>query len=86
MNKWYEEISKLDNSDNLLKTNSQNRTVKMIIGHMVDSVSNNTHRLIHMQYQESPLILSNYANNGNNDRWISIQNYQMKDWHNHLSL
>lgn len=57
------------------KTNSQNRTVKQIVGHLVDSASNNTHRIIHLQYQPSPLIFPDYANLGVNDRWIAIQNY-----------
>lgn len=62
------------------KRNSQNRTIKQIVGHMVDSASNNTHRIVHLQYQPSPLIYPDYANLGNNDRWIAIQNYQAEDW------
>jgi hypothetical protein len=53
---------------------------------MVDSASNNTHRVIHLQYQPSPLIFPDYANNGNNDRWIAIQNYQSEDWNNLVQL
>jgi hypothetical protein len=69
-------------SDDLISTkkNSQNRTIKQIVGHMIDSASNNTHRIVHMQYQESPLKFPNYATDGNNDRWIAIQNYQDEDW------
>ena len=62
------------------RQNSQNRTIRQIVGHMVDSASNNTHRIVHLQYRESPLKFPNYATNGNNDRWISIQNYQEEDW------
>jgi hypothetical protein len=62
------------------RRNSQNRTIKQIVGHMIDSASNNTHRTIHMQYGPNPLIFPNYATNGNNDRWIAIQNYQEEDW------
>jgi len=47
---------------------------------MVDSATNNTHRIIHMHYQDSPISYPDYANLGNNDRWISIQNYQEEDW------
>ncbi len=47
---------------------------------MVDSASNNTHRIVHLQYQESPLQFPNYATNGNNDRWIAIQDYQNENW------
>jgi hypothetical protein len=60
--------------------NNQNRNIRQIVGHMVDSASNNTHRIIHMHYQESPAEFPDYANHGNNDRWIVIQNYQEEDW------
>jgi len=62
------------------RRNSQNRTIRQIVGHMVDSASNNTHRIVHLQYRESPLDFPNYASNGNNNRWIAIQNYQEEDW------
>jgi hypothetical protein len=62
------------------KRNIQDRTIKQILGHMVDSASNNIHRIVHLQYQESPLRFPNYATNGNNDRWIAIQNYQDENW------
>ena len=68
------------------RKNIQNRTIKQIMGHMVDSASNNTHRIIHLQYQPSPLIFPDYANLGNNDRWIALQNYQDEDWENLVQL
>jgi predicted MPP superfamily phosphohydrolase len=64
------------------RRNSQNRTIKQIVGHMVDSASNNTHRVVHLQYRELPLRFPNYATYGNNDRWIAIQNYQDENWKN----
>ena len=69
-----------------LRRNSQNRTIKQILGHTVDSTSNNIHRIIHLQYQQSPLIFPNYATFGNNDRWIAIQDYQNEDWSNLIQL
>jgi hypothetical protein len=66
--------------------NSQNRSVKQILGHLIDSTSNNTHRVVHLQYQTSPFAFPNYATYGNNDRWIAIQNYQDEDWHNMIQL
>jgi hypothetical protein len=60
--------------------NSQNRTIPQVVGHMVDSASNNTHRIVHLQYRESPLHFPDYANLGINDRWIAIQSYQEEDW------
>lgn len=68
------------------RRNSQNRTIKQIIGHLVDSASNNTHRLVHLQYRELPLRFPNYATYGNNDRWIAIQNYQNENWENLVQL
>jgi hypothetical protein len=69
-------------SEDIITTrrNSQNRTIKQILGHMVDSASNNTHRIVHLQYQPSPFLFPNYASLGNNDRWIAIQNYQAEAW------
>jgi hypothetical protein len=66
--------------------NNQDRNIRQIVGHMVDSASNNTHRIVHLQYRESPLRFPNYATNGNNDRWISIQDYESEDWHNLVNL
>jgi hypothetical protein len=77
---WGPKLSALGNDVIAERRNSQNRTIKQITGHMVDSASNNTHRIVHLQYQESPLIFPDYANLGNNDRWIAIQNYQEEDW------
>lgn len=68
------------------KKNSQNRTIRQILGHLVDSASNNTHRVIHLQYQPSPLISPDYANLGNNDRWIAIQDYQTENWSDLIQL
>jgi hypothetical protein len=68
------------------RRNSQNRTIKQIVGHMVDSASNNIHRIVHLQYGKIPLVFPNYATHGNNDRWIAIQNYQEEDWNDLVQL
>ena len=83
---WYLKLLALPDDVITERRNSQNRTIKQIVGHMVDSASNNTHRIIHLQYQPSPLIFPDYANLGNNDRWIAIQNYQEEDWKNLVQL
>jgi hypothetical protein len=56
------------------------------VGHMIDSASNNTHRIVHLQYGENPLIFPNYASGGNNDRWIAVQNYQEENWQTMVQL
>lgn len=68
------------------RRNSQNRNIKQITGHLVDSASNNTHRVVHLQYRESPVEFPNYASLGNNDRWIAIQNYENENWQNLVQL
>lgn len=75
-------------SEDLLtfRPNNESWTIKQTVGHMVDSASNNTHRIIHLQYQPSPLIYPDYANLGNNDRWVWIQNYQTEIWHDLVQL
>ena len=83
---WESKLFALPDDVITQRRNSQNRTIKQITGHMVDSASNNTHRIVHLQYQQSPLIFPDYANLGNNDRWIAIQNYQQEDWHDLVQL
>jgi len=77
---WETRLMSLPEEVIIDRRNKQNRTIKQILGHMVDSASNNTHRIVHLQYQESPLIFPDYANLGNNNRWIAIQNYQDENW------
>ena len=77
---WEVKLAALPEQTITKRKNSQNRSIRQIVGHMVDSASNNTHRVIHMHYQKSPVGYPDYANLGNNDRWIAIQNYQEEDW------
>jgi CHAT domain-containing protein len=78
--KWEPKLAGLPEILISRRRNRQNRTIRQITGHMADSASNNTHRVIHLQYDESPCHFPDYANLGNNDRWIAIQNYQAEDW------
>jgi hypothetical protein len=77
---WEPELASFPEVTLTNRRNNQNRTIKQVLGHLIDSVSNNTHRVVHLQYQESPFDFPNYASFGNNDRWIAIQNYQDEDW------
>lgn len=86
LEQWEPRLSSL--SEDLISNhvNKQKRSIRQILGHLVDSASNNTHRIVHLQYGESPLTFPNYATHGNNDRWIAIQNYQHKNWHELVQL
>lgn len=83
---WEPKLLKLSEEMITIRKNIQNRSIKQIVGHMIDSASNNTHRIIHLQYQANPLIFPDYANLGNNDRWIAIQNYQDEAWQELVQL
>lgn len=77
---WEPRLSAIDRDILNSRRNGQNRTIKQIIGHLIDSASNNLHRTVHLQYRQSPLQFPDYANLGMNDRWIAVQNYQAEEW------
>jgi DinB superfamily len=83
---WHSKLASLPDEIIIVRRNQQNRTIKQILGHLIDSTSNNIHRIVHLQYQTSPLIFPNYATMGNNDRWIAIQDYQNEEWKNIVEL
>ncbi len=86
MNEWEPVLESLPAKIITGNRNSQNRNIRMITGHLIDSVSNNIHRVVHLQNLPSPLVFPNYASMGNNDRWIAIQNYEEEGWHNMIML
>ena len=59
------------------KRNKQNRTIKQILGHLIDSAANNHQRMIRLQYNER-LEFPDYQQD--NDLWIVLQDYQNADW------
>ena len=77
---WAPRLSTFDETKIIIHRNSQNRNIKQIVGHLIDSASNNLHRIVHLQYQPSPFAFPCYASFGNNDRWIAIQNYEAENW------
>lgn len=83
---WESRLLKLSETAISVPRNRQNRNIRQVVGHMVDSASNNTHRVVHLQYRELPLRFPNYATYGNNNRWISIQNYETENWENLVKL
>jgi len=83
---WTAKFLALQEQKITLVRNTQKRNIKQIVGHMIDSASNNTHRVVHLQYEKLPLEFPNYATYGNNDRWIAIQNYEKENWENLVFL
>lgn len=65
------------------KKNKQSRTIKQILGHLVDSASNNHQRIVRLQYNQY-LEFPDYRQD--NDLWIVVQDYQHTDWINLVQL
>lgn len=63
--------------------NRQNRSVRQILGHLVDSASNNHQRIVRLQYNRE-LVFPDYRQD--NDLWIALQDYQHADWNTLVQL
>ena len=66
------------------RRNKQNRTIKQILGHLIDSASNNHQRIVRLQYSKDLLFFPDYRQD--NDLWIALQDYQNADWINLIQL
>lgn len=75
--------------------NHQNRSIKMLVGHLIDSASNNHQRMVRLQYaprcghsmpntEMGMLVFPDYTQD--NDLWLTLQDYQHEDWDTLLSL
>ena len=73
---WEKKLLNLDEKVFSSIANQQGRTIKQIIGHLIDSASNNHQRIVRLQYNQS-LIFPDYTHY--NDTWINIQHYQEED-------
>jgi len=80
ISEWQEKLIGLDQEVITNRRNQQNRTIKQILGHLIDSATNNHQRMVRLQYNQ-PLIFPDYTQD--NDLWIALQDYQHADW-NHL--
>ncbi len=58
-------------------------SVKQIVGHLVDSASNNHQRFVRLQVADG-LVLPDYSQD--NEAWVSIQSYQEAAWDDLLNL
>ncbi|MDR2040228.1 MAG: DinB family protein [Bacteroidales bacterium] len=83
INEWEQKLLLLPEKGITEKRNHQNRTIKQLLGHLIDSASNNHQRIIRLQYNDH-LIFPDYTQD--NDRWIAIQDYQHADWENLVQL
>ena len=49
---WEQKLNSLPEEISSGRRNKQQRCIREIVGHMIDSATNNTHRIVHMHYQE----------------------------------
>ncbi len=75
--KWEPILVALPNDVICQRKNKQYRTIKQILGHLIDSAANNHQRMIRLQYNKK-LNFPDYQQD--NDLWIKLQDYQNEDW------
>ena len=75
--------------------NSQGRSIKMLLGHLIDSASNNHQRMVRLQYaprvgysipdgERGLLVFPDYTQD--NNLWLQLQNYQNENWNTLVQL
>lgn len=80
---WEQKLIELPTDTITQKRNKQNRTIKQILGHLIDSAANNHQRMVRLQYNEK-LEFPDYQQD--NDLWIALQDYQNADWNVTIQL
>ena len=80
---WEQKLIKLPVETITQNRNKQNRTIKQILGHLIDSAANNHQRMVRLQYNDK-LTFPDYQQD--NDLWIVLQDYQNADWNTIIQL
>ncbi len=80
---WEQQLIDLPVDKIANRRNNQNRTIKQILGHLIDSAANNHQRMIRLQYIDK-LEFPDYQQD--NDLWISLQDYENADWFTLIQL
>jgi hypothetical protein len=79
----YQRLISLPDETIEMRPNPGDWSVKEIVGHLIDSASNNHQRFVRLQVADG-LVLSDYSQD--NDTWVSIQSYQEAPWDELLAL
>ena len=80
---WEQKLTALSADTIVKKRNKQNRTIKQILGHLIDSAANNHQRIVRLQYNDK-LDFPDYQQD--NDLWIALQDYQNADWNTTIQM
>ncbi|MEM6799864.1 MAG: DinB family protein [Bacteroidota bacterium] len=76
-----EELLKRSESESIIKPAPDRWSPKEIIGHLIDSASNNHQRFVRAQFKED-MIFQGYAQ----DEWVIVQAYQKRSWEELVEL
>ena len=80
MIEYLSQLNSITEDEWIYKPSPTKWSKKELIGHLIDSAENNIRRFIVAQYEESPTIIYNQ------DKWVSINNYQQWDTQNLIQL
>jgi len=83
VNEACQRLRPLSNEILVARPNPGDWSVKEIIGHLVDSASNNHQRFVRLQVADG-LVLPDYSKD--NETWVAIQGYQDAAWDDLLDL
>jgi hypothetical protein len=78
---FHDRLLKVPEAKTSIKPAPDKWSLKEIVGHLIDSASNNHQRFVRLQ-EESSLILPGY----NQENWIRIQRYNNMSWEDLVSL
>ena len=83
VNETYQQLKSIPDEITEARLNPGDWSVKEIVGHLVDSASNNHQRFVRLQVADG-LVFPDYSQD--NDAWVSIQSYQEASWRDLLTL
>lgn len=76
----YKKLINIDHKTAMLKEGSK-WSAKELIGHLIDSASNNHQRFVRAQFTDD-LVFPGY----NQDEWVAVQDYQSESWDELINL
>ena len=83
INEACQRLRSLSNEIIEARPNPGDWSVKEIVGHLIDSASNNHQRFVRLQVADG-LVFPDYSQD--NDAWVTIQSYQGATWDDLLDL
>ena len=79
--KFYEVLNSIDSENTNIKISEDKWSLREIIGHLIDSASNNHQRFVRLQFSD---LLDFPAYEA--EQWIKVQNYNGMNWELLVSL